>query len=78
MVYLVILSFQGGGTLALRVFQQGELALTDTEIKRAKGADEAYRMPDAGGLYLWITPSGGKLWRWKYRSNGSEEGRQDC
>jgi integrase len=23
-------------------------------------------MSDGGGLYLWLTPSGGKLWRWSY------------
>jgi integrase len=24
-------------------------------------------MTDGRGLFLWVTPSGGKLWRWKYR-----------
>jgi integrase len=41
--------------------------LTDTAIKRAKPAEEAYSMSDGGGLYLRITPAGGKLWRWAYR-----------
>jgi integrase len=41
--------------------------LTDTAIKRAKPAEEAYSMSDGGALYLWITPAGGKLWRWAYR-----------
>lgn len=49
------------------------MALTDTEIKRAKGVEEPYRLPDAGGLYLWVTPSGGKLWRWKYRFEGKQK-----
>lgn len=49
------------------------MALTDTEIKRAKGADEPYRLADAGGLYVWVTPSGGKLWRWKYRFDGKQK-----
>ena len=30
-------------------------------------------MPDGGGLFLWITPAGGKLWRWKYRFDGKEK-----
>ncbi len=34
------------------------MALTDTEIKRAKPRVNAYGMTDGGGLYLWITPSG--------------------
>lgn len=49
------------------------MALTDTEIKRARPADEPYRMPDAGNLFLWVTPSGGKLWRWAYRFEGKQK-----
>jgi integrase len=30
-------------------------------------------MSDGGGLFLWITPAGGKLWRWKYRFDGKEK-----
>ena len=49
------------------------MALTDTEIKRAKVKEKAYSLNDAGGLYLWITPAGGKLWRWAYRFNRKEK-----
>ncbi len=49
------------------------MALTDTEIKRAKPKEKAYRMSDSGGMYLWVTPSGGKLWRWGYRFDGKEK-----
>jgi len=49
------------------------MALTDTAIKRARANDRAYRMSDGGGLFLWITPAGGKLWRWKYRHEGLEK-----
>src|SRR5271170_3991934 len=49
------------------------MALTDTEIRRAKSKDKAYRISDGGGLYLSVTPAGGKLWRWKYRHNGEEK-----
>ena len=47
--------------------------LTDTEIKRAKAAEKAYSLGDGGGLYLWVTPTGGKLWRWSYRFEGKEK-----
>jgi integrase len=47
--------------------------LTDTEIKRAKAAEKAYSMGDGGGLYLWVKPTGGKLWRWSYRFEGKEK-----
>ncbi len=49
------------------------MALTDTEIRKAKAKASAYRMSDGGGLYIWITPAGGKLWRWKYRFEGREK-----
>ncbi len=47
--------------------------LTDTEIKRAKTTERAYSMGDGGGLYLWVKPTGGKLWRWSYRFEGKEK-----
>ncbi len=49
------------------------MALTDTEVRKAKAKASAYRMSDGGGLYLWITPTGSKLWRWKYRFEGREK-----
>jgi integrase len=49
------------------------MALTDTEIKKAKSREKAYSMGDGGGLYLWVTPAGGRLWRWSYRFEGKEK-----
>jgi integrase len=49
------------------------LALTDTEIRRSKPTDKPYKLSDSGGLHLLITPTGGKLWRWKYRFDGAEK-----
>jgi integrase len=49
------------------------MALTDVEIKRAKAKDTAYRMSDSGGMYLWVTPAGGKLWRWAYVHDRKEK-----
>ncbi len=49
------------------------MALTDTEIRKAKAKDKAYRMSDGSGLYLWITPAGGKLWRWAYEFDRKEK-----
>jgi integrase len=51
----------------------GMAGLTDTEIKRARTAEKAYSMGDGGGLYLWVKPTGGKLWRWSYRFEGKEK-----
>jgi hypothetical protein len=49
------------------------MALTDTEIRRSKPADRPYKLSDGGGLHLLVTPTGGKLWRWKYRFDGAEK-----
>lgn len=49
------------------------MALTDVEIRRAKPAHKAYRLSDYGSMYLWVTPSGGKLWRWAYVHLGREK-----
>ncbi len=49
------------------------MALTDTEIRRAKPNEKLYKLSDTGGLHLLVTPAGGKLWHWKYRFNGSEK-----
>ncbi len=49
------------------------MALTDMAVRKAKPKDTAYRLSDGGGLYLWMTPAGGKLWRWKYRREGKEK-----
>lgn len=47
--------------------------LTNTEVLKAKPRDKEYRMADGRGLYLAVTPTGGKLWRYKYRFLGKEK-----
>ncbi|MFO7930804.1 MAG: integrase arm-type DNA-binding domain-containing protein [Desulfosalsimonas sp.] len=46
------------------------MALTDVQIRNSKPAEKPVRLYDSGGLYLEVTPAGGKLWRFKYRFNG--------
>lgn len=46
------------------------MKLTDTQIKRMKPNTKPYKVSDGGGLFLWVTPSGGKVWRWTYRHEG--------
>jgi hypothetical protein len=44
------------------------MALTDTAIRNTKrSSDKAYKLPDEKGLLLFVTPAGGKLWRFNYR-----------
>lgn len=49
------------------------MSLTDTEIKRAQPQAKPYRLADSGGLSLEVSPSGGKLFRWKYRFERKEK-----
>ncbi|MBI3523833.1 MAG: integrase arm-type DNA-binding domain-containing protein [Betaproteobacteria bacterium] len=49
------------------------MPLSDTAIKKAKPTDKPQRLFDGGGLYLEISPAGGKLWRLKYRCAGKEK-----
>jgi integrase len=46
--------------------------LTDTQIKNAKPQKKSIKLTDGGGLYLEVTPSGGKHWRYRYRLDGKE------
>jgi len=47
--------------------------LTDTAIRNAKPSDKARKITDERGLYLLVTPSGGKWWRFKYLFGGKEK-----
>ena len=47
------------------------MPLSDTTIRTAKPKDKLYRLTDANGLCLEVTSTGSKLWRYRYRFNGS-------
>jgi hypothetical protein len=49
------------------------MALTVLTIKNLKPRDTIYRVADSGGLCIEITPSGSKLWRWRYKLNGKSQ-----
>ena len=49
------------------------MALTDTAIRTAKARESQFKLHDDGGLFLIVRPSGGKLWRLKYRYQGKEQ-----
>lgn len=46
--------------------------LTELQVKKAKPTTKQTTLFDGGGLFLLVTPSGGKLWRFKYRHGGKE------
>lgn len=49
------------------------MPLTDTAIRNAKPGAKPTKLFDEKGLFLIVTPSGGKWWRLKYRFDGKEK-----
>jgi hypothetical protein len=47
--------------------------LSNLLIKNAKPQAKTTRLSDGRGMYLEISPNGGKWWRFKYRLNGKEK-----
>lgn len=47
--------------------------LTIKAIESTKPKDKPYKLPDFENLYLYITPSGTKSWRFDYRFNGTRK-----
>src|ERR1700674_2004042 len=41
--------------------------LTDVQVRNAKPKEKDFKLPDGYGLYLLVTPTNGKLWRFDYR-----------
>lgn len=49
------------------------MPLSDTAIRAAKPKEKTYLMTDGEGMYLEITPAGGKWWRFKFRFDGKQK-----
>ena len=47
--------------------------LTETRIRAARASDRPYKLFDERGLFMLVTPSGGRLWRFRYRMYGREK-----
>jgi len=47
------------------------MSLTDIQIRKAKAKPKIYRMADGNGLCLEVQPNGSKLWRYRYRFQGT-------
>ncbi|NJR80262.1 tyrosine-type recombinase/integrase [Sphingomonas corticis] len=46
--------------------------LTEVEARKAVAADRDYKLADSGGLHLFVSKTGHKSWRLKYRFGGKE------
>jgi integrase len=49
------------------------MALSDAAIKSLKPRERSYKAYDRDGLFLLVSPSGSKLWRWRYRFDRKEK-----
>ncbi|WP_175772000.1 tyrosine-type recombinase/integrase [Paraburkholderia phenazinium] len=49
------------------------MALTDVGVRSAKPTGKLYRLFDERGMYLEVSATGGKWWRFKYRFEGKEK-----
>lgn len=49
------------------------MPLTDVMVRNLKPEEKAYKKFDGTGLFLLVQPTGGKLWRLKYRFGGKEK-----
>lgn len=47
--------------------------LSEVKVRNSKSHGNAYKLFDGGGLFLLVTPSGGKLWHFKYRFDKKEK-----
>jgi integrase len=47
--------------------------LTEIACRNARKSDKAQKLSDSGGLYLFVTPTGFKSWRLKYRIGQTEK-----
>jgi len=49
------------------------MALTDVKVRNAKPQAKPYKISDGEGMFLLVTPSGSKYWRFKYYFGGKEK-----
>jgi integrase len=49
------------------------MPLTDTKAHNAKPKNKQFKLFDTEGLFLLVSPAGGKWWRFKYRFGGKEK-----
>ena len=48
--------------------------LMATQVQNTKPKESMYKLFDGGGLFLQVTPAGGKHWKLKYRRDDGKEG----
>jgi integrase len=49
------------------------MPMSDTKARNAKPKNKQFKLFDTDGLFLLVSPAGGKWWRFKYRFGGKEK-----
>lgn len=49
------------------------MPLTDVAVRTTKPGEKPFKLADEKGLFLYVQPTGAKLWRQKYRFGGKEK-----
>jgi integrase len=49
------------------------MGITAKQVDNAKPQGKPYKLADGAGLCLLVSPSGAKLWRWRYHFEGKEK-----
>ena len=49
------------------------MKLTDTFLRGIKATGMVQKYPDGEGMYLYVSPTGGRLWRLDYRYDGKRK-----
>lgn len=49
------------------------MALTELALEALKSRDKPYTLADDRGLYVEVFPTGGIVWRYRYRLDGKQE-----
>lgn len=60
-------------TAAAAARPRQKAALNDTALKALKAHDQAFKVTDGQGMYLVVSPTGSKVFRYDYRLNGKRE-----
>jgi len=53
--------------------EEGSMSkLTAVQVRNTKPAEKPYKLTDGHGMQLYVSPTGQKSWRYRYRVNGKE------
>lgn len=59
--------------IAQRRIRQLKGTLTDLNLRNLATRDRPYKVSDGNGLYVLVSPTGLRAWRWKYRFASREK-----